>query len=260
MGSQYICQKKTVTYRSKRKRTHSQVKSKKSRTKRHQTKKMSACHRKRKKYKKLIVIRNKKICPGLPPRIVVAENQIQGPPGPQGVQGPSGATGPAGPQGVQGPSGAGGPTGATGPTGPQGLQGVPGPPGADGPTGPQGMPGADGPTGPQGMPGPPGEVFVPNVAVVPVVERYFYFTPSDIQAPVIIPANQFTNDQGLVVAEFLNPGTNSYTSLFINGLLQEGSIYSVTTGALSINPGGDTIIKDTPIILEIVQIFAQVTS
>ncbi|MFC9774167.1 DUF4183 domain-containing protein [Paenibacillus chitinolyticus] len=155
------------------------------------------------------------------------------------MPGPPGASGLPGPQGVPGPPGA---------------SGLPGPPGASGLPGPQGVPG---PTGPQG---PPGEVFVPNVSVVPVVQRYFYFTPSDIQAPVVIPANHFTNDQGLVVAEFLNPGPNSYSNLFINGLLQEGSIYSVTAAALSINPGGDTITTDTPIILEIVQIFAQVTS
>nr|WP_285854523.1 DUF4183 domain-containing protein [Paenibacillus elgii] len=131
------------------------------------------------------------------------------------------------------------------------MQGVQGPPGTDGHPGPQGVP------GPQG---PPGEVFVPNVAVVPVVQRYFYFAPSDIQAPVVIPANQFTNDHGLAATRFLNLGPNSYTNLFINGVLQEGRIYSVTAEALSINPGEDTIIEGTPIILEIVQTFAQVTS
>lgn len=61
--------------------------------------------------------------------------QIQGPPGPPGVQGPTGSQGPAGSTGAtgsQGPVGQPGPTGSTGATGSQGPAGQPGPPGPAG--------------------------------------------------------------------------------------------------------------------------------
>lgn len=91
--------------------------------------------------------------------------QIQGPPGPQGIQGPQGPAGAQGPQGVQGnpgPQGEAGPQGIQGPiglTGPQGLKGDTGETGPKGDTGdtgaqgPQGIQGLTGPAGPQGIQG-----------------------------------------------------------------------------------------------------------
>ena len=88
---------------------------------------------------------------------------IQGPTGPQGrtgLPGPTGPTGPAGQAGIQGPTGPTGPQGQpglSGPTGPAGPQGQPGLPGPTGPAGPQGQPGLSGPTGPTGPQGPAGQ-------------------------------------------------------------------------------------------------------
>ena len=67
------------------------------------------------------------------------------PPGPAGIQGP---TGPQGRTGLPGP---------TGPTGPQGPAGLPGPTGPAGPQGPAGQAGIQGPTGPAGA--APDDVF-----------------------------------------------------------------------------------------------------
>ncbi|WP_412674832.1 DUF4183 domain-containing protein [Aneurinibacillus thermoaerophilus] len=124
---------------------------------------------------------------------------------------------------------------------------TPGPQGPPGPPGPQGLPGLQGP------PGSPG-----SVAIIPTVQRYFYITNSDIQAPEVISATQFTNDNGGPISEFTNLGQNSYSNLYINGILQEGSLYSVSTSALTINPDGSTIFSGTSIILEIVQFSAQI--
>lgn len=164
-----------------------------------------------------------------------------------------------GPQGIQG---------IPGPAGLQGEQGVPGTPGAQGapglqgPIGPQGEPGAAGVPGPQGDPGPTGPPGPPitGITILPTAQRYFYFAAEDIQAPVTIPANQFSDDEGAATEEFTGIGLNSYSNLFINGLLQEGSLYSLTAAALTLNIVGDVIYEGTPIIVETVQFQAQISS
>ncbi len=107
-------------------------------------------------------------------------------------------------------------------------------------------------------PGPPGPVIIPNIIVMPTVQRYFYIANSDIQAPASIPASQFTNDDGELAAKFPDLGQNSYSNLYINGMLQEGSLYSISTSVLTINPKGTTIFSGTPIALEIVQFSARI--
>jgi hypothetical protein len=178
---------------------------------------------------------------------------LQGPPGPQGEQGIAGLQGPPGPQGEQGIAGLQGPPGPQGEQGIAGLQGPPGPQGEQGPTGLQGPP------GPQGEQGPPGPL--PNVTIIPSVNRYFYIPSSDLDlsAPVAIPANLFTDDAGNLIAAFPSLGTNSYNNLYINGILQEGNAYSVNQIALTFNPQGNIIYAGSPIILEIMQFTALVS-
>lgn len=166
------------------------------------------------------------IGPGGPP----GADGLQGPPGPQGPEGPQGATGPQGPPGPQGPQG---PQGATGP------QGVPGPQGAQGETGPQGVPG-------------PG---IQDVIIVPEAARFFYVPGSDIvlTSSVTIPSAQFTDDNGAAASEFPKMGLANYSNLFINGMIQESSLYNISSTGLTISATRDTIYAGTPIALEIVQ-------
>ncbi|SDO16404.1 protein of unknown function [Paenibacillus sp. yr247] len=121
--------------------------------------------------------------------------------------------------------------------------------------GKKGERGKRGHRGHQGPPGPPGP---PGPVIIPTDQRYFYITTSDIQTPVAIPANQFTNDNGTLTTTFANLGQNSYSNLYINGILQEGSLYTLNVGTLTINLNSSTIYTGTPIILEIVAFSAQI--
>ncbi|WP_213621671.1 DUF4183 domain-containing protein [Paenibacillus sp. J53TS2] len=197
-----------------------------------------------------------------------------GPAGPEGPQGSPGAAGPAGPEGPQGAPGAVGPAGpegpqgapgAVGPAGPEGPQGAPGAVGPAGPEGPQGAPGAAGPAGPAGPPGVPGPQGPPGppvgaVLVTSAVYRYFYAPLADLTGTVDIPANQFTDDEGSPPLAFAGTGAGSYANLFINGMLQEGRLYTVEPVVLTLELGQDMIVAGTPIILENVQITAQAIS
>ncbi|WP_144647138.1 DUF4183 domain-containing protein [Priestia megaterium] len=138
-----------------------------------------------------------------------------GPPGPQGVTGPRGATGP---RGVTGPQGATGPRGATGPQGP------PGPPGSQGATGPQ---------------GPPLQGVIPTTSLL-------YFTFSDGQKL------EYLNSDGVPQygdAKILSPNKVSYINLFINGILQPQSTYTVEEGKLTLEESPS---KDVPITLQFI--------
>ncbi|MFC5649552.1 DUF4183 domain-containing protein [Paenibacillus solisilvae] len=125
---------------------------------------------------------------------------------------------------------------------------------------PQGIPGPAGPQGIQGPPGPPGPVFVPNIVILPIAQRYFYLATSDIQSLVTIPAQEFMNDEGTLITAFTTNGPNSYSNLYINGILQEGSLYDLNESALTIHVNNQTIFSGTPIILESIQFFARLTS
>jgi hypothetical protein len=131
-------------------------------------------------------------------------------------------------------------------------QGPPGPPGPRG----MGIQGPPGPPGPQGPPGPPGPI---NIRIIPTVQRFFFIASSDITLtiPQTIPANQFTNDNGDIVTSFPNLDQSSYSNLYINGILQQGSLYLVSTSGLTLQPTGDIIFSGTPIIIETVQFSIQ---
>lgn len=168
--------------------------------------------------------------------------------GQQGYQGDPGAQGLAGGIGPGGPPGADGLQGPLGPQGPQGPQGATGPQGPPGPQGPQGPQGA---TGPQGVPGPG----IQDVIIVPEAARFFYVPGSDIvlTSSVTIPSAQFTDDNGAAASEFPKMGLANYSNLFINGMIQESSLYNISSTGLTISATRDTIYAGTPIALEIVQ-------
>ncbi|KRF13357.1 DUF4183 domain-containing protein [Paenibacillus sp. Soil787] len=135
-------------------------------------------------------------------------------------------------------------------TGLQGMQGMQGPPGPKGTQGPSGL---------QGPPGATGLVIIPDIIILPTAQRYFYIMNSDTQSLVSIPANEFTNDEGTFITQFTDYGQNSYSNLYINGILQESSIYCVNESALTINLNNQTLYSGTPIILETVRFLAQIT-
>ncbi|MEC0235005.1 DUF4183 domain-containing protein [Paenibacillus kribbensis] len=189
---------------------------------------------------------------------LVGQQGQAGPPGALGIPGPPGAPGV---QGIPGPPGAPGAQGIPGPAGLQGAQGVPGPPGAQGIPGPiglQGPAGAQGiagPTGPQGITGPPGPApDISNIEIIPTAQRYFYFAPDTIESSVTIMADQFSVDGVQEAFQRFHVGSNSYANLYINGMIQESTLYSLTPASLTIHLNeGETISSGTPIIVEIVQ-------
>ncbi|ETT33155.1 hypothetical protein BK124_19345 [Paenibacillus amylolyticus] len=188
----------------------------------------------------------------------------QGPAGPQGESGQRGVPGAQGPAGPQGESGQPGVPGAQGPAGPQGEPGQAGLPGAQGPAGPQGepgqpgTPGVQGPTGPPGEQGPPGTV--PGIEIIPTANRYFYFpdTDLDLSASVVIPATEFTNDDGDSITEFAGVGLTSFNNLYINGIVQPGNSYSVSAERLFFSSQNGVIFAGTPITIEIIIITANI--
>lgn len=163
-------------------------------------------------------------------------------------------------QGVQGVQGIPGVAGVKGEQGEPGIPGAQGSPGPQGPAGPQGAQGPAGEPGPQGVPGPAGPPGPPitGITILPAVQRYFYFAAMDIQAPVDIPASQFFDDEGAAAKQFAGVGSNGYSNLYINGLLQEGSLYNLTASTLSLNISGDVIYEGTPIIVETVEFNVQI--
>ncbi|MBW7474759.1 DUF4183 domain-containing protein [Paenibacillus oenotherae] len=173
-------------------------------------------------------------------------------------------------QGIQGIQGYGdresqeeaGVAGSQGIQGIPGVQGVPGPAGSAGPAGPpgaQGIQGVQGPVGPQGEQGPTGPPNIQEVLITPTARRYFYSATADINLPIVIPANQFMNDNGAPAIEFIGIGPSSYANVYINGILQQGSLYTVSAHALTLSlEQGDIIYQGTPIILETIQFSAQI--
>lgn len=193
-----------------------------------------------------------------------------GPQGERGTDGTAGLPGIPGPQGLQGMPGPPGTAGLRGPEGPQGVQGLPGQPGGPGPQGASGMQGAPGspgiqgpagPEGPEGPQGPPGPVVIPGVTVLPTAARYFYQpeTDLDLTASAAVAASQFTNDEGDAVADFSTLGPNSFSNLYINGIIQPGNSYSINPSELYFPPQSTTIYAGTPIVLETVQLTANIT-
>jgi hypothetical protein len=126
----------------------------------------------------------------------------------------------------------------------------------------QGAPGEQGIQGLQGIQGPPGPVNIPEVTIIPAVSRYFTIAGSDLDLDnlQIIPANQFTDDNGKPATGLMSLGPNGYFNVYINGMLQEGGLFDVTPDSLVILPAGGVIYQGSPIILEMVRFSVQITS
>ncbi|PYI53481.1 DUF4183 domain-containing protein [Paenibacillus flagellatus] len=78
----------------------------------------------------------------------------------------------------------------------------------------------------------------------------------DLTAPVVLPASEFTNDDGAEVASFPTLGPFSYTNLYVNGMMQGGGSFRATPTALTLNAGDGTIMAGTPIVLEVMNFTA----
>src|SRR6478752_222786 len=112
----------------------------------------------------------------------------------------------------------------------------PGPQGATGPQGPPGPPGPQGATGPQG---PPLQGVIPTTSLL-------YFTFSDGQKL------EYLNSDGVPQygdAKILSPNKVSYINLFINGILQPQSTYTVEKGKINLKEFPS---KDLPITLQFI--------
>ncbi|OPJ56233.1 DUF4183 domain-containing protein [Alkalithermobacter paradoxus] len=88
----------------------------------------------------------------------------------------------------------------------------------------------------------------------PEVVKYFYtLSESEIQGSTItIPATEFVDDDGNPVTENLLTvnENNGYYLLFINGVLQQSSLYTVSTdGSNVVITEGDTVPIGAPIVL-----------
>ncbi|MGO4185654.1 DUF4183 domain-containing protein [Paenibacillus sp. TAF43_2] len=145
-----------------------------------------------------------------------------------------------------------GPQGSQGSSGHQGTQGLQGLQGAQGLQGPQGLQGLQGPQGPQGPQGESGSIIVPSILILPAAQRFFYKMASDAESPFTISADDFTNDEGTFITAFVGNGPNSYSNLYINGILQAGSLYIINENNLNISLDNQTIYSGTPVILETV--------
>ncbi|WP_186672802.1 DUF4183 domain-containing protein [Sporosarcina sp. BP05] len=91
-----------------------------------------------------------------------------------------------------------------------------------------------------------------EVSIIPTVNRYFYIPASNITVTtgVTIPSNLFYNDDGSPTTEFMIFNPNGYVNLYINGVMQEGGMYSVNANSLIINPTPGIIRAGTAIIIE----------
>jgi len=106
--------------------------------------------------------------------------------------------------------------------------------------------------------------------VVPQDQRFFYVTTAETApgSTLTIDAADFFQDDGSAVTELpALSADNSYYNVYVNGVLQMGGLSTYTPGAttvgsLSINvpAGGDSILADTPIVLEVVNYSPQSTT
>lgn len=93
-----------------------------------------------------------------------------------------------------------------------------------------------------------------TVTTKPSVLNYFYtLDPTHIdQGTLTIPATAFVDDQGDAVTTItLADADTGYYLLFINGVLQQEGLYSVTANNVVIQDA-DTIKEDSPITLSVI--------
>jgi len=101
-----------------------------------------------------------------------------------------------------------------------------------------------------------------TVTTKPDVKRYFYILNQDhITDDVLtIPANAFVDDAGDTVDEIteITPD-NGYYMLFINGVLQQTSLYTVSSDEVVVQQA-DEIEADAPIILVVTNFSSEAES
>ncbi|HEF1857410.1 DUF4183 domain-containing protein [Bacillus thuringiensis] len=93
--------------------------------------------------------------------------------------------------------------------------------------------------------------------------RFFYVTtaPTTAGNTLTIDAASFFQDDGTAVTTLPTLATNnSYFNVYVNGVLQMEGISTYTPGttgvgflAIAVPVGADTVLTDTPVVLEIVQ-------
>ncbi|WP_256257547.1 MULTISPECIES: DUF4183 domain-containing protein [unclassified Paenibacillus] len=88
---------------------------------------------------------------------------------------------------------------------------------------------------------------------MPTARRYFHLAASPLTSTQSIPAASFTDDLGAAITGLPEAGPSGYTHLFINGVLQESRLYSLSPEGMTLYLDGDVILQGTPIIVEIVQ-------
>lgn len=98
--------------------------------------------------------------------------------------------------------------------------------------------------------------------VVPTPEKFFYVTTAqtDAGSTLTIDAAEFFGDDGAATTELPALATdNSYFNVYINGVLQMEGNATYTDGAtgtgslaFDVPAGGDPILADTPVVLEVV--------
>ncbi|RAP30424.1 hypothetical protein C2W64_01620 [Brevibacillus laterosporus] len=100
-----------------------------------------------------------------------------------------------------------------------------------------------------------------SISIFPIVKRFFFVVDSDIHLtiPKIIPAHHFFNDDGEITEKITVFGNRGYINLYINGVLQEGKVYRVSTNDVTIIPTGQTIVAGTPIVVESVGFSAKIS-
>lgn len=93
---------------------------------------------------------------------------------------------------------------------------------------------------------------VSDITILPTVHRFFFITTATLNLTngATIPANLFSNDYGNTITEFSIFSPNGYVNLHVNGMIQEGGIYSVHANALTFIPQNAIISSGTPIIVE----------
>ncbi|MBG9758009.1 MULTISPECIES: DUF4183 domain-containing protein [Lysinibacillus] len=98
---------------------------------------------------------------------------------------------------------------------------------------------------------PPIEI-VPEGIIIPTINRYFYILTSDLDLTngATLPATLFWNDHTDPITEFVIFSPNGYVNLYINAVMQEGGIYTISDTALTITPYNGTLFRGTPIIIE----------
>lgn len=98
--------------------------------------------------------------------------------------------------------------------------------------------------------------------VVPNPEKFFYVTTAETAAgsTLTIDAASFFQDNGTAVTALPSlAANNSYFNVYINGVLQMEGISTYTPGAtgvgslaIAVPAGGDPILQNTPVVLEVV--------